>query len=265
MATIFYYTGTGNSLWVARKVADLLGGAEVVPISACADEKRAVGSETVGLVFPVHIWGVPAPVVRFVKTLEGLQPGYMFAVAVHAGQVSNTLVQLKKVMAENHVTLSTGFEIAMPSNYIPWGGPGPVEKQHRCFDLALERISRIAGRIQEKANLPVEKGPLWQRMLFTAIYDMSFSRVPKMDNKFWVDDKCNACEICRTVCPAGNITMHDGKPLWNHRCEQCFACLQWCPQEAIQYGKRTPRYERYHHPEILLRDIVQSETHNVRR
>ena len=258
-ASIFYYTGTGNSFWVARKVAEELGDAELFSISECTDEKTTVSSEIVGLVFPVHIWGVTGPVVRFVNTLQGSHPDYVFAIAVNAGQVSNTLVQLKKIMAENGLNLSAGFEMAMPSNYIPWGGPGPLEKQHKCFELAQEKISRIAPRIQEKANMPVEKGPLWQRILFTAIYHMSFSYVPTMDKKFWADDKCNACEICQKICPAGNITMHEGKPVWNHRCTQCFACLQWCPQEAIQYGKRTPKYERYHHPEILLKDMLKSK------
>jgi len=98
--TIFYHTGTGNSLWVARRIADELGDAELVSISECKDEKKTVGSEIVGFVFPVHIWGVPAPVIRFVNTLKGSQPDYIFAIAVNAGQVSNTLVQLKRLWPE---------------------------------------------------------------------------------------------------------------------------------------------------------------------
>ncbi|MBW2560243.1 MAG: EFR1 family ferrodoxin [Deltaproteobacteria bacterium] len=257
-ATIFYYTGTGNSLWVARSIARELRGARLLPISGY-DEKEAINAETIGMVFPVHIWGVPAPVIRFVKILEGSRPAYIFACAVHAGQVSNTLVQLKKVMADSGLALSAGFEIRMPSNYIPWGGPGPQEKQRALFTLAREKISRVAAGIRNRAILLVERGPFWQRIIFTAIYNLSFSRVPGMDKKFWADDRCNACGICLTVCPARNITLHEGKPLWDHRCDQCFACLQWCPQEAIQYGTRTPRYQRYHHPEVFLKDMLNEE------
>jgi ferredoxin len=256
--TIFYYTGTGNSLWVARKIADKLGDADLFSLSECTDKMKTIDSQIVGLVFPVYIWGVPAPVVRFINTLNGLQADYVFAIAVNGGQVANTLVQLKRIMAENRLSLSAGFQITMPSNYIPWGGPGPKEEQHKRFELAQEKISHIAVRIKEKVCMPVEKGPLWQRILFTAIYKMSFSQVPKMDRQFWADDKCNKCGTCYKVCPATNITLLEGKPVWNHRCEQCFACLQWCPQEAIQYGKKTPKYERYHHPEIILKDVIKS-------
>ncbi|MDD5722538.1 MAG: EFR1 family ferrodoxin [Syntrophales bacterium] len=255
---IFYWTGTGNSLWVARRIGDELGGASLFPVAKSKGKNQSVDSEVVGLVFPVYIWGVPAPVIRFVNTLNGLQPEYIFAIAVNGGQVSNTLIQLKKVMASSGLSLSAGFEIRMPSNYIPWGGPGPREKQRELFTLAGEKISRIAAGIREKVPMAVEKGPLWQRIIFTALYNLSFSRVPAMDKKFWVDDRCNACKICLRVCPASNITLREGKPLWNHQCEQCFACLQWCPRQAIQYGKRTPKYERYHHPEVILKDMLKS-------
>jgi ferredoxin len=255
--SIFYHTGTGNSLWASRKIAEGLGGADVMPISGATDGKATIGSGTVGLVFPVHIWGVPALVIRFIEKIRESRPDYLFAVAVNAGQVSNTLVQLKKLLAGNGRHLSAGFEIVMPSNYIPWGGPGPAEKRNGLFHAAGEKISRICGAVKDKRELPVEKGPVLQRILFTAIYRMSFAQVPKMDGKFRVDEKCNRCGICAKVCPVSNVTLEDGKPVWNHGCVQCLACLQWCPKEAIQYGQKTPKYERYHHPEVQLKDMLR--------
>ncbi|HWR68379.1 MAG TPA: EFR1 family ferrodoxin [Desulfomonilia bacterium] len=256
--TIFYYTGTGNSLWVARLLGEKLGGADIVAMAGCPDEKRIIDGNVAGFVFPVYIWGVPAPVIRFIRSLNVQHAGYAFAIAVNGGQVSNTLVQLKRILAGRGLSLSSGFQIVMPSNYIPWGGPGPKEEQLRRFERAREKLSRIAGHIQEQTVMPVEKGPLWQRILFTAIYRMSFAKVPAMDRPFWSDEKCNRCGVCEKVCPAGNVTLAEGKPVWNHRCDQCFACLQWCPQEAIQYGKKTPAYERYHHPEVSLKDVLKS-------
>ncbi len=259
MATkIFYYTGTGNSLWVARRLAGRLESTELLSMTGYRGEGRKADFDSLGLVFPVYIWGVPAPVISFIESWNVPWPGYVFAVAVNGGQVSNTLVQLGKVLSQRGAVLSAGFEVKMPSNYIPWGGPGPVEKQRKLFDEADRKIDRFAGYLMERRHMPVEKGPLWQRLIFSAIYRMTFGKVPGMDSGFRADGKCNECGICRRVCPADNITLLQGRPVWNHRCHQCFACLQWCPQEAIQYGKKTPAYERYHHPEITLKDILKS-------
>ncbi len=255
---ICYLTGTGNSLWVARILARELGDAELVSIADWKQGKERIDSKVIGLVFPVHIWGLPSRIIQFLGELKISRPDYIFAIAVNAGQVANTLPQLKKALRRSGLNLCAGFEIPMPSNYIPWGGPGPKEKQNHRFEAAKKKISKIGTSIKAKDKGPVEKGPLWQRVLFTLFYKMSFSQVPKMDRKFWVDEKCNQCLICSKVCPAENITLQNGKPIWNHRCEQCFACLQWCPQEAIQYGKKTPQYERYHHPEVHIGDLLKS-------
>jgi ferredoxin len=256
-ATIFTYSGTGNSLWTARRLADAVGGADLVSIPAWRRNPAAVEpGSPVGLVFLVHIWGLPAAVRGFIGHLEDWKPDYVFAVAVNAGQVSNTLVQLGRELAGRGVTLNAGFEVKLPSNYIPWGGPGPKEEWESRFRAASEKIARIAQPIRNRETVPVDKGPLWQRIVFTWLYSVSHSRVREMDGKFWVDEKCNRCGICEKVCPADNITLVGGKPVWNHRCEQCLACLQWCPKEAIQYGRKTPKYERYHHPGVALKDML---------
>ncbi len=81
-------------------------------------------------------------------------------------------------------------------------------------------------------------------------------QVPAMDKKFYIDEKCNECGICEKVCISNNISMKDNKPTWNQNCEQCLACIQWCPTKAIQYGPKTINYERYHHPQIKLSEMI---------
>ena len=254
---LFYYTGTGNSLWAARTLAERLGDAALFSISCTRADAGRTDAGAVGLVFPVHIWGVPRRVCEFVRTLPGDPSRYHFAIAVNAGQVAATLMQLRGQMRERGLTLASGFGLVMPSNYIPWGGPGPEAEQRRRIALAREKIARIAAVVANRESRPVEKGPLWQNLVFTALNRLAFPRVPAMDRGFWVDGKCDACGVCRTVCPCGNIAWQGDRPVWQHRCEQCLACIQWCPREAIQYGRKTPRTPRYRHPEVALRDITR--------
>lgn len=256
--TIYYYTGTGNSLWTARTIAAGIGGAALVPMHAVKETVVKPEGDAVGLVFPVHMWGIPSLAMDFIARMEKDPARYYFAVAVNAGQVSRTLVQLRNLMRSYGIALSAGYDIVLPSNYIPWGGPGPAAKLEDMYRDARDKLQRIAPVIAKREQGPIEKGPLWQRIIFTALYRMTYRMVPGMDKDFWADNKCNGCEICARVCPVGNIVFESGKPAWRHRCEQCLACIQWCPQEAIQYGKKTPAYERYHHPEVRLRDMTDA-------
>ncbi|NIM97678.1 MAG: 4Fe-4S ferredoxin [candidate division Zixibacteria bacterium] len=257
-SVLYFYTGTGNSLWVARLLAQELKDATLVPIVAENTHPEVTEADGVGLVFPVHIWGLPPRIVDFICRLAAPSASYCFAVAVNAGQVVRSLLQVRRLLATRGVTLSAGFSVIMPSNYIPWGGPGSREEQQLRFDQARQKIRRIAEAVGNQESLPIERGPIWQHIVFTPLNRLLVGLIPRMDRSFWVDEKCDGCLLCERICPARNIRIQNGKPSWLHRCEQCFACLQWCPQEAIQYGKKTPRYERYHHPEVTLENMLQS-------
>ncbi|MRR17688.1 MAG: 4Fe-4S ferredoxin [Deltaproteobacteria bacterium] len=255
--TLFFYTGTGNSLWTAQKIAGFLDGAELIALSRYRDEKFHCDAETIGLVFPVHIWGVPPPVCEFLKNLEARQAQYIFAAAVNAGQVAATLLQLQKILNAKNLHLSSGFSIDLPSNYIPWGGAIPRDRQQKKIAAALTKIERIAKAVRGRESLRPEAGAFLQNLVLSMIYKKSLPHVVRMDKSFFADEKCSSCGICAKICPAANIRLSEGKPVWRHRCEQCFACIQWCPEEAIQYGKGTRTKKRYHHPDISLKDMLR--------
>lgn len=256
--SLYYYSGTGNSLWSARFLAKNLGNANVYPMVRF-DGKAGTEADCIGMVFPVHVWGLPRRVIDFMNRVPADKSKYYFALAVNGGQVAATLKQLKKLLNSRGIPLSSGFDICMPSNYIPWGGPGSEKKQKERFSEAEHKIKNIADIVKRKETRPVEKGPLWQNVLFSGIYKLSFDKIPVMDSKFYADEKCNSCNICERICPALNIEMLNEKPRWRHHCEQCLACIQWCPMEAIQYGKRTVKFKRYHHPEVKSGDFIHRD------
>jgi ferredoxin/flavodoxin len=259
---IFYYSGTGNALWATRTIAKELDTTDICSIVSKQNPPDKIEADSVGFIFPVYIWGVPVPVIQFIESIiSNLSSKYVFAVAVHGGQVASTLLQIEKILQKHGIVLSIGAEIRTPSNYIPWGGPEPEDKQKQFFEEGRKKLTRIATSVKAKKNLSVEKGVLWQRILFSGLFNpLSVSHIPTMDKPFWSDDKCNKCGICGKVCPAENVSFTAGKPQWNGKCHQCFACLQWCPQQAIQYGKKTSKYKRYHNPEVTVNDIIRSKS-----
>ena len=98
--------------------------------------------------------------------------------AVNAGQVAATLIQLKKMLQGKGINLSAGFSVCMPSNYIPWGGAIAEEKQQELFTDALNKIKPIAEFIRAKEVKAPEKGPAWQNIFFSALYKMALPEFP---------------------------------------------------------------------------------------
>jgi hypothetical protein len=81
---LYVYTGTGNSLWIARRLLLELKEAtlEFMPhLSKGFDTEAGL----VGIIFPVHIWGLPTHVIQFVNRLQAKPDTYFFALAVNAG------------------------------------------------------------------------------------------------------------------------------------------------------------------------------------
>ena len=88
---LYVYTGTGNSLWIARQLA--LGLKEaIIEFMPNLSRDFMVEANQVGIIFPVHIWGLPNHVIQFIKQLQVKTGTYLFALAVNAGQVAAKLL-----------------------------------------------------------------------------------------------------------------------------------------------------------------------------
>ena len=124
------------------------------------------------------------------------------------------------------------------------------------FRREERRIREIAEIIKAKKQSKIERGNFLLNFIFSGISKLATAVMHTEDKHFWVDEKCIKCGICERVCPVNNIRLVDKKPHWLHHCEQCFACLQWCPKEAIQYGRITRGRKRYQNPCIELKDVL---------
>jgi ferredoxin len=254
--TIYCFTGTGNSLKVARDIAAGLGDAEIVPMRE-PQPAPAAPSERVGIVFPVYMGGVPMIVGRFLDRLH--EPGkYVFAVATYGGSPGSSLNEARRRLAAAGTSLGAGFGVRMPGNYTPFYDAYPKDRQEKLFAAEAGKVKAIVEAIVSGRTSPPESGNFIMNLLFSGIvHPISAPKIPASDGRFSSDAKCNGCGVCARVCPVGNITIEAGRPLWHHRCEQCLACLHWCPQTAIQSGSRTAGRRRYHHPDITLHDIMR--------
>jgi ferredoxin len=252
--TIFWFSGTGNSLSVARQLAAELGGAQLVPMAGF-DGVSGQASDRVGLVFPVYAFGMPRIVHEFARCVPIKEKGYNFAVATMGGIPGGPHRQLGCILQGRGSDLAAGWSVAMPGNYTPlYGAPSDL-KQRRMLAKAGEKVASIAEavRMGTRGHFEDSFGPIaW---IGAALNGHAVVEFAKAGSRFHVDPACTRCGTCAKVCPVENIEMKDGMPSWRNRCEQCMACLQWCPVDAIQFGHRTKGRRRYRHPDFKASDL----------
>lgn len=252
---IYYFTGTGNSLYIALQLGKKLGNCQI----KCMANKppiQPVGGpeENIGFVFPVYYFGMPRIVKQFVEKLDICKETYCFSVVNYGGFKLDTLGLLNDALQKKGVDLAYGYGIKMPGNFIVNYGPASLEKISKMIDIADIKIDEVAEAIAKKEVRPIKRlGTLISKWGNSSIYKNS----EKFDEKFIATENCISCGLCSKVCPVRNITLEDKKPTWQHHCDKCMACIQWCPKEAIQYGQKTVKRKRYHNSNVTTNDIIE--------
>lgn len=290
---IYFFTGTGNSLVVARDIAEIIG-ASLVPIpSLIHQEEITSDAETIGIVYPVYNQGVSFIIKRFVDLMNDLNSKYIFAVCTHGGSSGISLEYLDKMLHEKNGSLAAGFSVRMPYNYVIPSlklknffrsfvlkeiNPKKQQELFNNWRLKLADICRVV-QSRQKRKLEVKsqakehlidflnlretlQKSAWLKIGgFKGKTNLPFQEsLQLLDHGFTSDHKCQGCGICAKICPVENIEMVSGRPVWQHHCEQCFACLQWCPNASIQFGYATSTGKRYHHPDVKLSDMYWQKT-----
>ena len=256
-AVIYYFSGTGNSLTIARDIAYALRG-EVLSIATFKGDNRIpTDVDTVGIVYPVYAFGIPGIVERFIAKLDLKKDQYVFTVANYAKVQGAGITKAHRLLKRKGIKPAAGFGVVMPNNYTPFGEAIFEEKQNVLFKAERDKVKKIAELVRDRKTVSAETGFFLARWLLAEpIVAISSAMMPGEDKNFKLNEKCNGCGMCEKVCPVGNIEMQSGRPVWKHCCEQCLACFHWCPNEAIEIGKSTERKRRYRHPNVTLTDMV---------
>ena len=246
-------------MYIAKKLEEMLDNCELIPIANLINQDSInATSEKVGFVFPVYSWSLPKIVYDFIEKINLINTKYIFAITTMGGfskqYVAPVLIMLLK---PKNKKLDFTYNIRIFSNNI-WGSKriNPVPSKEKADKrikkglLKLEKIAEIIrnnqkGKVKESSKYPMKNS-----------YFSFINEVNTMDEKYYSDENCNGCGLCVKMCPVGNIKLVDEKPEWQHKCQMCTRCLHYCPLEAIQWGEFTLDRERYNHPYIKLKELI---------
>ncbi|MDI6725270.1 MAG: EFR1 family ferrodoxin [Methanobacterium sp.] len=281
---IYYFSGTGNSLAVARDIAEKTSGKLISIASLMDKETLKTDADVIGIVFPIYYapyGGVPLIVRRFINKLENINSKYIFAICTYGSGPFNSLKFVDKLIESRGGKLAAGFMVNMPNN-MARSTINSKQKQQKMFHVWKENMETVYKHInvrkEGKFDLPniiVGKAFILIKIIFTPLmflfkpltlnslkrYSSSSSRsyeeiLPLMDNSFYTDENCIGCSNCSRICPVKNIKIVDGKAEWQHHCEFCLTCFHWCREGAIKSSELT-KTVRYHHPDVKLLDMLR--------
>lgn len=275
---IYYYSGTGNSLHVARELQRRISEASLTPIMhLLRRDAIKTSANTIGFVFPNFCLTIPIPVHEFLQKADLASAEYIFAVCTRGGSQTEAFEYMDEILELQGKTLNARLDINMPWNHC-------FGKENLPGINNAERIVHLEAQMQSQLDdfcrCILAREPYHKKVAHD--YELSAGMklfdllVPKALNykaheymyrnlvHFGADPKCNGCGICAKVCINEKIELMDQKPIWKDDvpCYACFACINYCPRKAIQVQSKFPirSYsevnDRYHHKSVTYKDIA---------
>ena len=254
---IICFSGTGNSYYVAQKIAQSQNHNNIVMLNEL-DIKNFELPERLGLVFPVHLFREPFVVEEKMKelfsTIKNFMPlNFLYVVTTASGKSPKWAhIRVEKMFKDFGVATTYVNNIKMPLNVI---NPTDAEKSKVIYDEADIKIDSVIQDLKE------EKFKFPKFRLFTRTYsNLSFYAnryyARCFSEKFVVTDDCTSCRLCYQSCPANNITFENGRPVFHNNCYACTNCINTCPENAIK--KQKDNGKRYKNPKGNFNHLYRS-------
>ncbi len=247
MTGILYFSSTGNSLYIAKRIKEALKGA-VIYIPEC-DENQMREFDRIIIVSPVYSFGLP---VQTYDIFSKLPHNIKIYVVLNYGGMAGGAEQMAYELAQKYsLEIQAVYKMKMPENYTLFITP-PKQYNKMSLNSAEKKLKRIINDISnDKIHLPKKR---------RTKHRLYYSNKPNwhlIAENFSVNEKCTVCGKCVKICPVGNIALNNGVVQFGNKCTACLGCYHRCPQKAIIYKGRNKK-SRYINPFVNENDIGKS-------
>lgn len=249
---VFYFTATGNSLYIAKQI-------EEEPVSipqVMRQERLEFSADSIGIVAPVYGHEVPLMVKEFLEK-SVFHTNYFYMILTYGNRHGGAAELAKKLCDACGISVNYINVIMMADNWLPGFDMDEQKKMDKQVDENMAAIlSDLAARRNRIAEVTDADRAAHQQFL---------DRMKQMPPDAWqhllrVTDACVGCGICDKACPSASVRVTDGKAVHiPGNCQTCLACIHACPQKAIQLTIPEVNPDaRYRNEHISLREIMEA-------
>lgn len=248
---IFYFTGTGNSRFIAEQIAQKTND-ELISINDILRnkiDKNFTSQKPYVFVGPIYAGSLPKVMTDFIKESQLNGNNKVYVLANCGSDSTGTIVNIEKLINSKFLKLQGFEEIKMPANYIILYNPKSKDEGEEIIKSSLTKITQIAEKIDREEYFTLDRkiSGVDKVRASDKMAKLFLNKIAK-DNNFHTTGGCVGCGKCEQICPLSNITMVDKKPKWNGNCTHCVGCISICPAEAIEYKNKTVGRNRYYLP-----------------
>ena len=250
---VFYFSATGNSLYVAKHLD--------TEVCSIPQEMKKAGrhykADKIGIVCPLFEFEAPDYVKEFIRSSVFVTEYFYMVITYgmhHGGVAERTAAFLER--------------IGRPADYI-----NTIIMHDNAiivFDMdeqrKLEAGKNVDGHIAAlKADIDarrrmIQPAPAEETEFYQGYLAMKRERGPMYTFPLYsVTEACIGCGTCTKVCPRGCIRLEDKRPVYDYtRCINCMACAQACPKVAIKLAcvEEPNPNARYRNPNITLAELI---------
>ena len=253
---IFYFTGTGNSLYVAKELAENFEQVDLIAIPKAMAEEQYNYEDyvSVGFVIPLYFMGMPKLVNEFLNKINIPKAVYIFCIVTRAYTKGIVFYEIDKILLNQGKRLDYGKYISFPDSYIRWAGASDESAQEKLFIESKKQLDNMKKEIADNKRHIDKEGVILKASSYT-VNRLWKSTLKTKNRTFKTSDDCIQCGICVKVCPSQNVEL-DGKLVkWGEKCQDCMACVQSCPKKAIYFSRKTKSRRRYRNPNVSIQEL----------
>ncbi len=243
-AILYYFSGSGNTFKVAKKVKNTLEQHDYKCVLDRIEDVKNIDFNTfeyVGLLFPVALQSTFPIVWDFIEGLPTTQGQKIFMIDTMEQFSGGVVGPVKRVLKSKGYYCVGALEVKMNSSMQT--KEVDVEKINMKNSKAIESAERFISEMLKGSQN-------WHRVPVLSDWMRSISKSRKLwtktSERIGINhDRCIKCNICIRDCPVEAMHMIEGNVKIDHSiCNSCMRCVHHCPKDAFTLsGKKVIRYE----------------------